>query len=112
MEKEKPLTASRPPACRCSVSEDGVDPTPSGTLSGMTPTRRRLMLGLGAALLVGGWWATSDSMLDHFVHPLRGGYSYIDRSAKYVYFGGVAGMVVGAGLIGFAVLRPTNRKDE
>ncbi|MEE9128542.1 MAG: hypothetical protein V3T84_00880 [Phycisphaerales bacterium] len=56
----------------------------------MTMGRRRLMLGIGAALLVGGW----------------GVIRYAD------FIGGVLSMAVGAGLIGFAVLRPTNHKDE
>ena len=56
----------------------------------MTTNRRRLMLGIGAALLVGGW----------------GAIRYAD------FIGGVLSMAVGAGLIGFAALRPTNDKDE
>ena len=29
-----------------------------------------------------------------------------------IYIGGIVSMAVGAGLIGFAVLRPTNHKDD
>ena len=48
----------------------------------MTMGRRRFMLGIGAAY------------------------------GQAIYVGGFVSTAIGAGLIGFAVLRPTNRKDE
>ena len=63
----------------------------------MTMNRRRLMLAIGAALLVGGWGAT---------------WTFYNPPDRIIGVAGVVSMAIGAGLIGFAVLRPTNRKDE
>ena len=86
----------------------------------MTMTLRRLMLGIGAALLVGGWGTTQ------FAHELLQTYEGSARQiawrvkvyegwggpGRVIYGVGVISMAVGAGLIGFAVLRPTNHKNE
>ncbi|MEE9130546.1 MAG: hypothetical protein V3T84_11055 [Phycisphaerales bacterium] len=75
----------------------------------MSMIRRRLMLGIGAALLVGGWGAT------RYAAQHQRAYSYYRSDAvcqRTVYIGGVVTMAIGAGFIGFAVLRHTNRKDE
>lgn len=77
---------------------------------------RRLTLALGAALLVGGWGTTKYAsrperlavrvrfVPENVVIPV-----VRDTAYRPVYIGGVAAMAVGAGLIGFAVLPPTNR---
>ena len=88
----------------------------------MTMRRRRLMLGIGAALLVGGWGATryvvqQQRSFGSEARRERGVVHYPrwDPGASYgqaIYIGGFVSMAIGAGLIGFAVLRPTNRKDE
>ncbi len=88
--------------------------------------RRRLMLGIGAALLVGGWGTTQlasrhDQRTGGSGQRLRMGQRpaqpphYVvvwDERQRPLYIWGIVSMAVGAGLIGFAVLRPTNRKDE
>ncbi len=63
----------------------------------MTMSRRRLMLAIGAVLFGGGWGAT---------------WTFYNPPGRIVGVAGVVAMAVGAGLIGFAVLQPTNRKDE
>ncbi len=63
----------------------------------MTMNRRRLMLAIGAALLVGGWGAT---------------WTFYNPPDRIIGVAGVVSMAVGAGLMGFAMLQPTNRKDE
>ncbi len=59
--------------------------------------RRRLMLAIGVVLLVGGWGVT---------------WTFYNPSDRIIGVAGVVSMAVGAGLMGFAVLRPTNDKDE
>ena len=66
-------------------------------MSNMTTGRRRLMLAIGAALLVGGWGAT---------------WTFYNPPDRIIGVAGVVSMAIGAGLIGFAMLRPTNHKDE
>lgn len=84
----------------------------------MNTTTRRILLALGAALLVGGWgttryayteletmateslgqaqlWATG---LDPYLYPTRN-----------IYIGGIVGMATGAGLIGFGAI--ATKKD-
>ncbi len=63
----------------------------------MTMIRRRLMLGIGAVLFGGGWGAT---------------WTFYNPPDRIIGVAGVVSMAFGAGLIGFAVLRPTNRNDE
>ncbi len=63
----------------------------------MTMGRRRLMLAIGAALLVGGWGAT---------------WTFYNPPDRIIGVAGVISMAIGAGLIGFAILRPTTRSDE
>ncbi len=81
--------------------------------------RRRLTLAIGAVLLVGGWGTCGYAKQHDQVGTL--GRARIDalphttlwdREYAAVYLGGVAAMAIGAGLIGFAILRPTNRNDE
>lgn len=98
--------------------------------------RRRLMLAIGAALLVGGWQAKAyyfdarqrgEKTIETFAQFHYSGDDEAEREAyrseqqdwfeslrpsRMIYAAGVAGMVVGAGLIGFTVLRPTTRNDE
>ena len=81
--------------------------------------RRRLMLAIGAAWLVGGWgsmqYAVQDSIRSDSLGLTmwhRDGASWIPWGGGAVYKGGVISMAVGAGLIGFGVLRPTTRNEE
>ncbi len=85
----------------------------------MTMTRRRLMLAIGAAWLVGGWGSMqyavqnsirSDSLGLTMWH--RDSASWIPWGGGAVYNGGGIIMALGAGLIGFAALRPTTRDAE
>ena len=78
--------------------------------------KRRIVLGLGAALLVGGWGmcgyakqhdklgTLGRAQIDALPHTTRW-----DRDYAATYRYGIAAMAVGAGLIGFAVLRSTTR---
>ena len=59
--------------------------------------RRRLMLAIGAALFGGG---------------LAAAWTFYSPPGLIIGIAGVVAMAVGAGLVGFGVLRPTNRKDE
>ncbi len=69
---------------------------------------RRLTVGIGAALLVGGWGMCGYAK----EHDLRRRIESLphttlwDRDFGKTYRYGVAAMAVGAGLMGFAVLRP------
>ncbi len=71
----------------------------------MAMNRRRLMLGIGAALLVGGW-GMLHYQVDGDIARVTGLSSRVTSIVLAV------GIAIGAGLIGFAVLRPTNHKDE
>ncbi len=78
---------------------------------------RRLTLGIGAALLVGGWgtmqWSDRDASEVWLTSRIPREQMVAKRArAPIVYGAGVVSMAVGAGLIGFAVLRPTNHNDE
>lgn len=78
-------------------------------LCGMTMGRRLLTLGIGAALLVGGWGAA------RYAVEQQKAYAYYRSDVECqqtIYIGGFVGMAVGAGLMGFAMLQPTNHKDE
>lgn len=79
---------------------------------------RRLTLGIGAALLVGGWGGIQyvHEQQESYTPVLRqeiwGNQSDVDEPyarSRGLFIGSIAAMAVGAGLIGFAVLRPTNR---
>lgn len=95
----------------------------------MKPLSRRLILGLGAALLVGGWGTTryadeqQQSIPTAEAH-LRGSAERIKLwsegyggevgevdlpPSKTIYAAGVVSMAIGAGLIGFAIPRPGDR---
>ncbi len=63
----------------------------------MAINRRRLMLAIGALLFGGGLAAT---------------WIFYSPPGLIIGVAGVVAMAIGAGLIGFAVLRPTNDKDE
>ena len=83
----------------------------------MTMKLRRLTLGIGAALLVGGWGVTryADEQQEGPRSKYRLWFSGYDGGhipSRVIYGTGVLGMAIGAGLIGFAVLRPTARNDE
>ncbi len=80
---------------------------------------RRLTVGIGAALLVGGWGATryADQQVQAgtgliWLEGYQESYGTYTPPGHLVCAAGVVSMAVGAGLIGFAVLRPTNRNDE
>ncbi len=84
---------------------------------------RRLMLAIGAALLVGGWGTTryadeqQQAAITGYRWEIRLWISGRSRSeqlipSRVIYGAGVIGMAIGAGLIGFAVLRPTKPNDE
>ena len=68
-----------------------------GMLVGMTMNRRRLMVAIGAVLFGGGLAAT---------------WTFYNPPGRIIGVAGVVAMAVGAGLIAFAVLRPTNPKDD
>lgn len=75
------------------------------------------MLGIGAALLVGGWGAIRYADQAHRIFGTAANYNvrvwnHWVEDNRPVFVGGVLSMAVGAGLIGFAVLRPTKREDE
>ncbi len=81
----------------------------------MTMNRRRLMSGIGAALLVGGWGVTRFA--DEPQHAINSGSRSVlngGTSARNgaIYGIGVLSMAVGAGFIGYVVLRPTTRNEE
>ena len=63
----------------------------------MTMNRRQLMLAFGAVLFGGG---------------LGAAWTFYSPPGLIIGVAGVVAMAVGAGLVGFAVLRPTNSKDE
>lgn len=78
------------------LSFDSVDVRVLGQFSklvGMTMNRRRLIRYIAAVLMLAGGW-----------RALQWG--------RVVGTVGFISMAIGAGLIGFSVLRPTNRKDE
>ena len=84
------------------------------------------MLGIGAALLVGGWGTTqlasrhdqraggSGERLGFGQRPTQPPHYVVRWDSAYqpLYTWGIVSMTIGAGLIGFGVLRPTNHKDE
>lgn len=87
----------------------------------MRPHIRRLMLGLGAALLVGGWGTTryADEQQQTVSVSTRGQKSNLWSegrgglvASKTIYAGGVLSMALGAGLIGFAIPRPRDRTKD
>ena len=79
-------------------------PPRTGMLGGMAITRR-FALSLGAALLVGGW-ATMRYGLDEYIADE----TWLNDDGVVLCV--VISMAVGAGLLGFAVLRPTIRRDD
>ena len=83
--------------------------------------KRRIVLGLGAALLVGGWGTTRYADEQQQTEPgIRNGKLALWVSgeafgretrvipSRVIYGTGIIGMAIGAGLIGFGILRPTN----
>jgi len=55
------------------------------------------MLAIGAVLFGGGWGAT---------------WTFYSPPVRIIGVAGVVAMAVGAGMVGFTFLRPTNRNDE
>ena len=78
---------------------------------------RQWILGVGTALLVGGWGVTGcakeqqKSALTDMGFVLWGGTVVTSARSKTIYACGVLSMAVGAGLIGFAIYRPRDRSD-
>ena len=67
---------------------------------------RRLLLGVGAALLIGGW-ATIGYAKDRqriASDGLPAGISVRYSNGRSIYIGGAIIMTIGAGVIGFAIL--------
>ena len=79
----------------------------------MTRGLRRVALGLGAALLVGGWgltrYAETQQQTDQAGAPRRriwvGTFDAKVPASRSYYAGGIAGMAIGAGLLGLGWLR-------
>ena len=80
----------------------------------MAPQIRRIVLGVGAALLVGGWGTTryADEQQQTISITYDGrmlmwkGEEWGLLASKTIYAAGVLSMALGAGLIGFAIPRP------
>ena len=99
-----------------------------GILAAMTRAIRRWMLGIGAALLIGGWGMTRyadarqlamDNQRQPALRLWTGRYrspsSWLPNTnvaSRTIFGSGVVAMAVGAGLIGFAIQRPRDRSDE
>lgn len=71
------------------------------------------MLGVGAALLVGGWGITRYADEQQSIYTGAGSYARLDGwdegleslpASKTIYAAGVVTMAIGAGLIGFSAL--------
>jgi hypothetical protein len=80
---------------------------------------RRIILGIGAALLVGGWGLTryaheqQESVVDDARDIIWVGGDNIFIRGSRTYFGaGVASMAIGAGLIGFGVPKGSDQGRE
>ena len=78
----------------------------------MNSRARRTMIGLGAALLVGGWGTTRYADEQQQTLPVGQdtrftlwAYGWSTIPTKRIYMIGVIGMALGAALIGFAALR-------
>ncbi len=76
------------------------------------------MLGIGAALLIGGWGATGcakeqqqSASTDIRLAIWAGRTADTSAGSRTIYAWGVLSMAVGAGLIGFAIYRPRDRSD-
>ena len=66
---------------------------------------RRLLIGVGAALLIGGWGTTRYAHEQQMSRRLDGNHrAALWGETRHIYGAGVLGMAVGAGLIGFAIL--------
>ena len=66
---------------------------------------RRLTFAIGAALLVGGWGAMQTEVVKGIIMETGLNSGKVSIVVAIV-------MAVGAGLIGFAVLRPAERNDD
>ncbi len=70
----------------------------------MNTRTRRTLIGVGAALLVGGWGMTQFA-----VNELASGYYWCHSTRHYFQMAAVVPMALGAGLIGFGAIR-TNKE--
>lgn len=82
----------------------------------MNNTKRRIVLGLGAALLVGGWgvtqWANKQVQATPTNFRLRtwiGESENITESTRTIFAEGIVGMGIGAGLLAFSL--PKTKDD-
>lgn len=87
----------------------------------MTPQIRRIVLGLGAALLVGGWGTTRYADEQQQIVSVQSRSGKVDLwsegrgglvASQSIYAAGVLVMALGAGLIGFAIPRPRDRSKD
>ena len=72
---------------------------------------RRILIGVGAALLVSGWATTRYSEQFEESNLRSGAYLHPTTASQCVFLVGILGMALGAGFIGFAVL-PTSRDQD
>ena len=104
-----------------SCAGSGVRIRADGILAAMRRANRRWMLGIGAALLIGGWGMTRYAHERLMTYPTsvgeRGRLSTYSRQRNWddsggIFAGGVVMMAVGAGLLGFAIPPLRSRSDE
>ena len=78
----------------------------------MKLTTRRIILGIGAALLVGGWGMTRYAVLfssnAEVMVAIWEGYVVDWPPMKLTFTAGIVTMTIGAGLLGFGALRGEN----
>lgn len=78
---------------------------------------RQWILGVGTALLVGGWGVTGCAKEQQQSAPTDAGLvvwvgsPITSVGSQTIYACGVLSMAVGAGLLGFAIYRPRDRSD-
>lgn len=86
----------------------------------MNNTKRRIVLGLGAALLVGGWGVmqfvkekqqSTTTRADRREFVWHGGDDEI-LSSRIMFTSSIVSMTIGAGLIAFSLIKTKESKDE